>query len=125
MLDKRVCVGEFGGFFALFVGCVKPAVADIFHNRAREKVGILQNHAQTAAQIVFIDGLYIESVVSYRPRLNVVKPVYKVGNRSFSRARRAYERDFLTGLGVKRNIFQNCLFFVVSEHDAVETDIAL
>ena len=58
-------------------------------------------------QIVFVYALYVQSVVGYRARLNVVEPVYEVGNRRFARARCAYEGYLLSGFGVERYVLQN------------------
>ena len=53
-LYKMVGMCRFGGGDHLFVGCIHATVADVFHDRALEKPGVLQNHAEYRAQVVAI-----------------------------------------------------------------------
>ena len=49
--DEAVGVGQLGGGDALLVGGVQAAVADVLHHRAGEQVGVLEHHAQGAAEV--------------------------------------------------------------------------
>ena len=73
-----MCRSKFGRLDAFFVRGFKPAVADIIHNGAGEQMRILKHDGKRAAQIVFFDAFNINSVISYRAALNIVKAVYKV-----------------------------------------------
>ena len=63
MADEEVRVGEFCRFQDVFMGGIQPAVADIFLDGPGEQMGILQDHAEGPAEVVFFDGLDIQPVV--------------------------------------------------------------
>ena len=88
-------------------------------------MSILQNDAQTAAQIVFIYRFYVQSVISYFARLYIVKTVDKICNRGFTRTCRAYKSNLLPRLCIKADIFKNYLFFRISENYVFKTYICL
>ena len=104
MRARQLCRGN-----AFFVERVQPAVADVFHNCSGKQVGVLQDHAKTAAQIGLFNFVDVDSVVTDFAVRNVVKPVDQVGNRCLSRARGAHERDFLAGFGVEGYAVQDRL----------------
>ena len=69
-----------------------------------EQVDLLKYHAQGTAQICFFDSSDIQSVISDRTFLNIVKTVNQVGNRCFSGTGRTYKGKLLTRLCKKTDI---------------------
>ena len=126
---KVVCTRKARRGNTFFVGGVQLAVADIFHNRAREQVGILQHHTKRAAQVGLFNLVDIYSVVAYLAVGNVVKPVYEVGDGSLARARRTYEGDLLPGFCIQRNAAENgfagFVFKVNVEHTHVAAQLCV
>ena len=108
-------VGKLCRGYALLVGCVKPAVADVIHNSTRKQVYILQNNAQRPAQIGFLYLVDIYTVVPYLAVCNIVKTVYKVGNCGFACARSAHKCYFLSRLCVNINVMQHYFIGNIAE----------
>ena len=61
--DEVVGVGDLGRPDAVLVRGLQPPVADVLHHRAGEEVGILQDGAERAAQVVLPDVPDIDAVV--------------------------------------------------------------
>ena len=121
--DEVVGVCKFCCGDTFFVGGVEAAVADIIHDASREQVGVLQNHTQRPSQILFVDFIDIYPVVADFAVLNVVKPVDKVGDCRFARARCADKSEFLTGFCAKGYAVQHEFIGDVTEIDVVKFDI--
>ena len=99
MADEAVGVGQTRRRADVLVGGVRTAIADIVCNGAGEQVGVLQHHAQRAAQGRLLDVLHVDAVVGDGALLHVVKPVDKVGDGGLTRAGGAYKSDLLPRLG--------------------------
>ena len=84
---------------------------------------ILQYYAERTAQVALFNVAYVYAVVGNFTRLNVIETVYKVGNSSFTRARRAYECNLLPRFCVQAYVFKNYLVLVVTEYNVVKTNI--
>ena len=68
-------------------------------------MGILQHHAERAAQIILFDLPDIDAVVADFTIRHLVETIDQVGNGRFSGARRADKGNLLPGLCVKDTSF--------------------
>ena len=69
--------------------------------------------------------LMVYAVIADLSVRNVVEAVDKVGNCRLARAGSSYERDLLSGLGVKRDIVQYRLVLLVLEIDVKQPYVTL
>ena len=111
--DEIVSARELRRGDALFVRSIQAAVADVLHDRAREKIRILQDDAQRAAQVAFAYLRNVYAVIAYFAVRNVVEAVEQVRDGGLARARSADEGDLLPGLGVERDVVQDGLALLV------------
>ena len=86
MGDEVVGVGDLRGADAVLVCGIQTAVTDILHDRSREQVGVLQNDAEGAPQVVLFDVPHVDAVIGDLSGLNVIKAVDQVGDGGLSRA---------------------------------------
>ena len=125
MADKEVRVRQFRSLNTLLIGSVKPSVPDILHDRTGKQVRVLQNHSQGFSQRVFPDVLNIEPVIGDLSFLNIIETVDQVGNGRFARSGRSDKGDLLSGFGIKADIVEDRMSFIIRECDMVKADIAL
>ena len=109
---------------ALLVGSVQLAVADVVHDGTGEQVGLLEYHAQRAAQIRLADLVYVDAVVADLAIGNVVEPVDKVRNGGLTGTGSAYKGDFLTGMGIEGHIVEDGLLRHIAEIHMLHGDVA-
>ena len=95
--DELIRAGQLCGGDDLFIRRVQPAVADVLHHGAGEQVGVLQDDAQTAPEVVPLDLVYVDAVIADLALVHIVEPVQQVGNGGFAGAGGAYEGDLLAG----------------------------
>ena len=88
----------------LFIGGIKPSVADIFHDRSCEQVGILKHHGDMAAQLVPLNVADINAVDGDGPALDIVEAVDEVRDRRFPGSRGTHEGDLLSRPRVEADI---------------------
>lgn len=118
--DEPVCVGELCRRYTLLIGGVQPAIADVFEHRAGKQAGVLQHHAETAAQVGLFNPADVDAVVANLPLLNVVKPVDQVGDRRLAGAGGADERNFLPRFCIHADVVQHRFWSVISERDVLK-----
>ena len=123
--DEGVGVRNFGRLFNFRLRRVQLAEADVVRHRAGEQVGVLQDNAQRAAQVVFLDEPHIHAVVGDGPARHLIKAVDEVGNRGLARARGADKGNFLPRLGVEREVLQNHPVRRIAKADVVEPHVAV
>ena len=122
--DKSVRVDKLRRGDTFLVRCVKPAVAQVLHNRSGKEVHILKNNAHGAAQVVLADIVYVDSVVGYRAAVYVIEMVDKICNGGFARSGCADEGDLLTGLGVERHVVEHLFALFVREIHVLKVNLA-
>ena len=110
-------------FNTILIGCVQPAVSDIFHNRSCEQVCILKNHTQRAAQIIFADFIDIDAVVADLAVGDIVKTVQQIGDGCLACTGCPYKGHLLAGLCIKGNIMQHRFIFLIAEIHVKQTYI--
>ena len=125
MADELIRTGQLGGGNDLFVRRVQPAVADVLHHGAGEQVGVLQNDAQAAAQVVPLDLVHVNAVVADLAVGHVVEAVQQVGNGGFAGAGGAHKGDLLAGAGKQAHVMQHGLFRHIAEVQMLHPDVAL
>ena len=123
--DEVVGVGQLCRLDAFLLRGIQLAVTDVVHHRAGEQVGILQHHAQRAAQIRLFDLIDVDIVIADLAVGNVIEPVDQIGNGGLACAGSAYEGQLLTGMGVQGHIMQHRLFRYIAEVHVEHGDIAL
>ena len=104
--DEVVCAGQLGRCDAVFVGGLQVAVADVFHNGAREEVGVLKHHAQGMPQVGLFDFVDVDAIVADFTVVNVVEAVDEVGDGGLAGTGGSYKGDLLTGLGVEGDVMR-------------------
>ena len=122
--DEVVGVGNLGRPDAVLVRGLQPPVADVLHHRAGEEVGILQDGAERAAEVVLPDLADVDAVVGDAAALDVVEAVDEVGDGGLAGAGGAHEGDLLPRLRVEGEVLEHGLFRHVGEVHPVEADIA-
>ena len=80
---------------------------------------VLKNYRNIFAKLCALITTDVDPVYRYLTRFYIVEAVEKVGYRCFSRTRRTYECYLLSCVGIKRNIFKNRLFRLVSEGNVI------
>ena len=85
---------------------------------------ILKHDAQRAAQVVLLNLVDVDAVVTDFAVLNIVEPVDKVGDGRLARAGRADERDFLPRRRVELDVMQHQLVIRIAEIHVIHDDIA-
>ncbi len=99
--DEVVHVGGLGGCDDLFVGGVRAAVADVLHDGAVEQPGILQHHAEHAAQVVARELLDVVPVHQDGAAVDIVEAHQQLDHGGLAGAGRADDGDLLPGFGVE------------------------
>src|SRR5699024_10378016 len=107
--DEVVGAGQLGGGDALLVGGLQAAVADVVHHGAGEQVGVLEHHAQAAAEVGLFNLVDVDAVVPDFAVGNVVEPVNQVGDGGLARAGRTHKGNLLAGLSVQADVVQHQL----------------
>ncbi len=121
--DEGVGVGDAGGGLNLLHGGVQLAKADVIGDGAGEEVGVLEDHAQGAAQVVLSDVLHVDAVIGHLSLLDVVESVDEVGDGGLAGAGGAHESDLLAGLGKEADVLENGVLRLVAKRDILEADI--
>ena len=107
--DELVGVGQLCCDLDLLVGRIQTAIADVLAHGAGEQVGVLQDDAQRAAQIVLFDLVDVDAVIANLAVGDVVEAVNQVCDRGLARTGRADKGQFLTGLCKERDVVQDGL----------------
>ena len=87
-------------------------------------MGILQHHAERAAQIILFDLPDIDAVVADFTIRHLVETIDQVGNGRFSGARRADKGNLLPGLCVKGYVLQYGFSPIITKGHIKKTNIA-
>ena len=100
-LDKAIGIGQLCGGNALLIGGIQAAVADVLHDRAGEQVGILQNDAQRAAQVVLFDLADVDAIIPDLAVCDIVEAVDQVGDGRFAGTGGADKGDLLARAAIE------------------------
>ena len=76
--DEVVRTGQLRRSNALLVTRIQVAVADIFHHRAGEEIGILQDDAQAVTQVRLPDLVDVDAVIADLAVVDVIEAVDQV-----------------------------------------------
>ena len=109
---------------AFLIRGVQAAVADVLHDRACEKLDVLEDDAQGATQVRLADLVDVDAVVSDLAVGDVVEAVDQVRDRRLAGARRAHESDLLSGLRPQGDVVQDLLLAVIGEVHALHDKLA-
>ena len=71
--DESVCVNSFGCLLHRFSGNAGVTQCDIFVDRTREYVEILQNNADSTAKIVGVDLVEVNAIKENLPIVEIVE----------------------------------------------------
>ena len=113
--DKVVDMGRFCCCDHLFIRCVQPSVADIFHNGSGKQPGVLQHHSEHLTEIAAVEVPDIMSVNLDASAIYIIKTHQQLYDRRFSCACRSYNGDLLTVMHIRGKIIYNDLIRVVAE----------
>ena len=121
---EAVGIDQLGGLDTLLVGGIKPAVAYVIKDRAREQMGLLQHHAQSVAQVTLADLVDADAVKGYFTVLDVIEAVDQVGDGGLTGTGAADEGNLLVRHGIDVNVKEDLLLVVVTEVHVIELDSA-
>ena len=88
-------------------------------------MAVLKYHTQGTAQILLLNLIDVDTVVTDLSVLNIVKPVNQVGNGRFSGSGSAYKGHLLSGLRVELNVVKYGFFRCIAEVYPVHNYVAL
>jgi hypothetical protein len=81
--DKVVSIGQLCCGDTLFVSSIQFAIADVFHNRSRKEIGLLENNAERATKIALFDFVDVDTVITDLAVGNIIETIEKVGDGCF------------------------------------------
>ena len=108
----------------LLLGRAGVAVGDVVADRAAEQPGVLQHHADRAAQLGARHLRDVDAVERDRAGVDLVEAHEQVDERRLARAGRPDDGDRLAGLRDEREVFDQRLVRLVAERDVLERDLA-
>ena len=117
--------GGFCRLYNLIIGCIKSSITNILHNSSGKEVCLLKNEAQGSSEILFLDLININAVITDLTVSYVVETVDKVGDSCLSRTGCAYESDFLTRLGKYGNIEKDLFSRYIFEINVIKQYVTL
>ena len=104
---------------------LRPAVAEVFPDRAPEQKRILKHDTEPFAEVAGGEGADVVPVDRDRALLNVVEPGQQVHQRALAGARTAHDADHLAGGDLERHVVKHRLIAVVAKGDVGEADLPL
>ncbi len=107
----------------LFIGGVKPPVADIFHDGGAEQVGVLEHDPHLAAQAGDGHVANIEAVHEHFPVRHIEEAGQQPDDRALAGTCFANQGDALSWRGVQRDVIQHRLIGLVVERDVDKVDL--
>ena len=122
--DEVVSTGQLGRCDTLFVAGFQIAVADIFHNGAREEVRVLKHHTQRVPQVGFLDLVDVDAIVADFAVVDVVEPVDEVGDGGLTGTGGAHKGNLLTGLGEEGDVVEDDFVRRIAEVHIEEPHVA-
>ena len=105
-----------------FVRSVRPAVADILHDRAMEQGNVLRHDADGFAQAFLRDAGDVLTVDQNAAVLHVVETLQQREQSRFTAAGRANEADAFARHEAQVQVLENLLAVAVAEIDVLEPD---
>ena len=104
------------------IGRIRPAVADVLHDRAVEQRDVLRHDRDRLAQAVLRDARDVLAVDQDAPALHVVEALQQREQRRFAGARLADQADALAGLDAQTEIVEHLPSAGIMERDMLERD---
>ena len=123
--DKVVGVGSLCGGDHLFIGGVKPTVADVLHDGALEQPCVLQHHTKAFAQGAAVKVPHIVTVQGDGTGIHIVKAHQQLDHSGLARAGGAYNGHLLAGLHRAAEVVDNSLVRGVAEAHMVKSDLSV
>ena len=100
----------------------RRADGDVREDVALEELGVLQNHADGAAQRLDVERGYVVAVVAYRPFLGPLKPQQKPHDRGLSAPACPHDGHIVARLNLEREALQDGSGRVVAESNVGKLD---
>ena len=119
-----VDVCHLGGLDDLLAGGVRPAVRDVFGDGAVEQPGVLQHHAEVAAQVHAVHIMRVHAVEADMAAVDLVESHEQVDQRGLAGAGRADDGGAVARLGRERDVLHQRTIRIVSELHMLEVDAA-
>ena len=123
--DEVMCVCKTRRRIHLFIRRIQFTVPDVFPDRPRKQIRILQHDPKRMSQIGFYDPLHIDAVIQYLALLHIIKPVDQIIDLRFPGPRRPDKRHLLTGICIDRHVMQNFLVRRITKAYIVKLNIPL
>ena len=111
-----------GGGEDLLLGGVRPAVGDVVPDGAAEEPGVLEHHADPAAQVVAAHRGDVHPVEGDPPGVQLVEAHDQVDQRGLAGAGRPDDGHRVPRLGDQRQVVDQRLVRLVPEGDVLELD---
>ena len=108
----------------LIVGGVRAGVADVFRDGRMEHARLLVDQRDVAPEIAEAHGAEIVTVDAHDAGVGVEQAQQQVGNRRFTAAAAADDRQHLPGANAERQVVQRRRAAIEREGDVLERDVA-
>ena len=108
-------LGSTRRLFDLGLGRPVAPIADVIADRIVEQHRILRHHSDHRMQAFLRHVAHVLAINQNRPRLHIIEAKQQPPDGRFPRARRADNRNRLTGRDIKRNPLQNRPLAVITE----------
>src|SRR5262249_41964749 len=122
MMNELVATGRRRGCRDLVVGCVRPSVPDVLHDRAVKQRGILRHHRYAGAQTLLSHPGDVLAIDQDAAVLHIVEPLQQRKQSRFSGARCTDQANALAGLERDAEIVEHAPSIRIGERYALEGD---
>ena len=116
--DEEIDMGSLCSSLHLFVRGVGPAVADVLPDRPAVQPGVLQDHAEHAAEVLAGIVPDVPAVHADPAAVKLIKAHHQLDDRSLAGSRRADDGNALTRFCGKGKVLDDRFLGVVAEPDA-------
>jgi len=123
--DEVIDVRRPGGLDDLGVGCLGPPVADGLQHRAVEQPGVLQHHAEQAAQVRAGEVPQVVTINADGTARDVVEAHYQLDHYCLAGPGRVHDGNLLAGRDLRREVVDHQPLGLVAVVHAVELDPAI
>ena len=119
-LDESISISKSCCCDAFLITRLKPSVSDIIHDCTRKEVSILKNDTKASSQIIFLNIVDVNSIISYFTILNIIEPVDKISNCSFSCSGTSDKCNLLSRCSIHFNIVKYHFVRIIAKVNSVK-----
>ena len=118
--DEMVRMGGLGCRDDFLIGGIRATVADVLHDGAVEKPGILQDHAEHAAQVIAVELLDVVAVHQDGTAVDIVETHQQLDHGGLAGTGWTDDGDLLARFGVEGKVIDDDLVRTVTEVNILE-----